>query len=137
MLLSINSYYLINLKNMHSKNLLFSLVSPALAADTTLTFGPGTDFAGIKTVSVPKIISSGISVLMIAAMVIFFVILVVGGIKWITSGGDEKKVAAARSSVTNALIGLAIVFASWAIMTLLGSLFGITIFESFTLPVFY
>jgi hypothetical protein len=59
-----------------------------------------------------------------------------GGIKWITSDGDEKSVEGARSQITNALIGLAIVFAAWAILRLIGILFGVNLTQSFTIPTF-
>ena len=53
-----------------------------------------------------------------------------------TSGGDEKKVGAARAQITNALIGLAIVFAAWAIMKLIQYVFGIDILGNLTIPTF-
>jgi len=74
-------------------------------------------------------------VLIVVALVFFF-ILVWGGLKWVTSGGDEKKVGEARAQITNALIGLAIVFAAWAIMKLIGTIFGIDILKGLTIPTF-
>jgi len=40
----------------------------------------------------------------VAALAIVFV--VVGGIKYVTSGGDEKKVASAKNTILYAVIGL-------------------------------
>jgi hypothetical protein len=53
--------------------------------------------------------------------------LVWGGLKWVMSQGDSKNVEAARNQITNALIGLAIVFASWAIVRLIETIFGVSI----------
>lgn len=82
-----------------------------------------------------KLVSGAISLIMLVVALVFFFILLLGGLKWVTSEGDEKKVGAARAQITNALIGLAIVFAAWAIMSLIGKLFGINIFE-FNIPTF-
>jgi len=116
------------LTNLKNKINLMALAIPAFAADIELKTKAGSGFSNLEGLSVGRIISGSISLVLVVVSVVFFFILVIGGLKWITSGGDEKKVAAARSQITNALIGLAIVFASWAIMTLIGKLFGITIF---------
>jgi len=55
--------------------------------------------------------------------------LVWGGVRWIMSQGDKSNVENARNQITNALIGLAIIFAAWAIMKLIETLFGISIFN--------
>ena len=65
---------------------------------------------------------------MLVVTLVFFFMLVLGGLKWVMSGGDQKAVEAARSQITNALIGLAIVFAAWAIMQLINIVFGVNIF---------
>ncbi len=95
-------------------------------------------FSKLKDVSISGMISGAINIVLIVVTVVFFFILVIGGLKWITSGGDEKKVAAARAQITNALIGLAIVFAAWAILALIKTLFGVDIGgTNFGLPKFY
>jgi hypothetical protein len=50
-----------------------------------------------------------------------------GAIQWITSGGDKGQLEGARNKITNALIGLIIVGASWAVFTLIGQFFGIAL----------
>jgi len=52
-----------------------------------------------------------------------------GGIRWIMSQGNKGNVENARNQITNALIGLAIIFAAWAIMKLIETLFGVNIFN--------
>lgn len=56
-------------------------------------------------------------ILVIAALLVFFY-LILGGIEWITSGGDKGKTEAARNKITAAIIGLIILAASYAILTL-------------------
>lgn len=118
-----------------NKNTLSGLIPYAIGA-SSITIDIGTTGKGANTIAgnltgltIGGLIGGLISMIFVLAAIVFFFILVFGGIKWITSGGDEKKVAAARAGITNALIGLAIVFASWAIMNLLGMLFGFNIFN--------
>ncbi len=53
--------------------------------------------------------------------------LVFGGIEWITAGSDTKKIESARTRITNAITGLAIVASSWAIFILIDYFFGLNI----------
>lgn len=80
-----------------------------------------------------NIVSWGINVIIIVAGIIFFFMLLIGGIQWLTSGGDKGGTEAARGRITAALIGLIIVFAAWAIVKLLESVFGLNII-TFTIP---
>ena len=57
-----------------------------------------------------------------------------GGIRWITSGGDKAQTEAARNVLTAALLGFAVIALAYAIVKLLGSFFGIDIFQDFTIP---
>jgi len=121
------------IKQIKEKIYLAALAIPAFAVGTDYNVKTDTaktgDYEEMTTLSLGSIIGWLVGLVFIIASVIFFFILVFGGIKWITSGGDEKKVAAARASITSALVGLAIVFAAWAIMTLLGKLLGFDIFN--------
>lgn len=44
-------------------------------------------------------------------------IIVLAGLKYITSSGDPNGVASARKAIVYALVGLAVCFASWALVT--------------------
>lgn len=113
-----------------------ALLAPIYAADTISIKTSTSDFDSLEDLTVPGIISGAISLILIVVAIVFFFILVLGGLRWVTSGGDEKKVGEARAQITNALIGLAIVFAAWAIMKLIGTVFGIDILGSLTIPTF-
>lgn len=120
--------------NITDKIKLAALAIPAFAEDLKIT-SETDQFRALETLSFKSMLSGAISLVLILVSVVFFFILVIGGLKWVTSGGDEKKVAVARAQITNALIGLAIVFAAWAIMQLIGTVFGINILD-LTLPTF-
>ena len=53
--------------------------------------------------------------------------IVLGGISWATASGDKANSEKARSMITDAVIGLVIVAASYAIIKFLGGVLGIDI----------
>ena len=86
--------------------------------------------ANMQITDIGKLISSAIQIAFIIAGILTFAFLVIGGIEWLTSGGDKTKTQVARDRITAALVGLAIVAASWAIIQLISIFFGIEIFGS-------
>ncbi len=84
-------------------------------------------FTNVTNLTFAALITYAIQLILIAAAVLFFFLLVLGGIRWITSGGDKGKTEGARAQITAALVGLVIVFAAWAIVTLVETFFGVTI----------
>lgn len=122
-------------KSIKNKIQMAALVAPVYA-ETLIITNDSSSFKNLENLTVSGIISGAISLVLIVVALVFFFILVFGGLKWVTSGGDEKKVGEARSQITNALIGLAIVFAAWAIMKLIGTVFGIDILGGLTIPSF-
>lgn len=78
---------------------------------------------------IPAIIVFGL----IIGVVVFFFILISGAIQWISSGGDKQALEGAKGKVTNAIIGLVILFATYAIIRLLGVFFNVELLN-FTLP---
>ena len=113
-----------------------AIAAPVYAQNTIEIKSQTTDFQKLGNLTAGGIISGAVSLILIVVALVFFFILVLGGLKWVTSGGDEKKVGEARAQITNALIGLAIVFAAWAIMKLIGTIFGIDILKGLTIPTF-
>ncbi len=80
------------------------------------------------------IIQKIISFLAPAAAIAFLVMLIFGGFKYVTSGGDPKQTASARSTLTYAIIGIILVVVSWLILTLIGFFTGIDITGGGGLP---
>ena len=91
---------------------------------------------GFEIENLGTMISGAIAIALIVAGVLVFAFLVLGGIQWIMSGGDKAKTEEARSRITAALVGLAIVAAAWAVMQLIQYFFGIDI-ENPTIPTGY
>lgn len=104
-------------------------------AQEKIDLKPKGTFANLGNLTIPNMISGAISLVILVVALVFFFTLILGGLKWVMSDGDQKAVEGARSQITNALIGLAIVFAAFAIVTLIGKLFNIDILN-LTIPTF-
>ncbi|TAN33489.1 hypothetical protein EPN28_01595 [Patescibacteria group bacterium] len=90
----------------------FVFAQPAAPVDVGLEQAkasglPDTDIR----VLVAKIIRTALGLLGIVALVL----LLYGGFAWMTAGGNDEKIATAKKIIFNALIGLVIILASYAI----------------------
>ncbi len=90
---------------------------------------PGGNTGAVNSLTIGQVIGALIKISLVIAAIVFFFMLVVGGIRWIMSGGDKGQTEAARNQITAALIGLVIVFAAWAIAQLVGTFFGVDVFN--------
>ena len=109
------------ISNLFSKKLLFLSGAFAIlfAPVFVLADGYGLDktaeAAGLKsadlTVLVGNIIGSALSLV----GVVFFILMLYGGFVWMIARGKEEKVNKAKDTITAAVIGLIIVFASYAL----------------------
>lgn len=108
---------------------MWSLLAAGTEKDIPLKPPAGSTFELLGGLTIGRIITGLIQLIMVIAAIVFFFILVIGGIKWIASGGDKAQTESARNQITAALVGLVIVFAAWAILQLIKSFFGIDIFS--------
>lgn len=95
---------------------------PALAAKDTIEVpkvGP------VNIGDLGYLIGAIMGILLIIAAIAAFLFLILGGLQWITSGGDKAGLEAARNKITNAIVGLIIVAAAWAVMFLVGRFLGL------------
>lgn len=76
---------------------------------------------------VGNFVSNMVSLGIIVSGLAVFLYLVWGGIEWIMSGSDKTKLEGAQKRLSNALIGLLIVTASWAIWKVVLYFFGINL----------
>jgi Zn-dependent protease with chaperone function len=103
------------------KSLIFALalvffamtVMPALAQlNTGIEYGT---YTGLGTKDLREGVMAIVRVLLGFLGIIAIVILLYGGFVWLTSAGNEEKVGQAKKVITSAIIGLVIVFISYAI----------------------
>lgn len=81
------------------------------------------------------LIGAALAFALIIAAILAFIFLILGGLQWITSGGDKAQLEAARGKITNAIVGLIVVAASWGIMLLVQQFLGLSLFgQNQTLP---
>jgi len=76
---------------------------------------------------IQKLIPSLIGLAFVGGVLIFFFMLLLAAIQWVSSGGDKAAVEGARGRLSNALVGLVILFAAFAIVKLVENFFGISI----------
>ena len=76
-----------------------------------------------------NVLSITVGFLSVIASIYFLFKVITGGLAIISAGGDKGKVAAARTSITNGLIGLLIVLLSTIIVGFIGVIIGIEILD--------
>jgi len=94
------------------------------SSQTTVDIGSKvTDFFDFKCIT--ELVFRMVDAAIIGAGILLLVYLVFGGIEWLTSGGDKAKIESARAKITNALIGVAIIAAAYAVWIIVLTFFGI------------
>jgi len=94
----------------------------------------GVGFGDVATIQGFECLFKNIlQVLVPIAGLAFFAMFLVGGFKYLTSGGDPKKAAAATHTLTMAFIGLIGVIISWLILLFIKNFTGINVTE-FKIP---
>ena len=94
-----------------------SFAQPAHAMDVCQA--AGANFSGLCNMKLENsggIAGAIVQLILIIGILIALIYLVWGGVRWIMSGGDRAKIAAARGQIVHALIGLVIAFAAFAII---------------------
>lgn len=104
----------------------FLAKSSAFAEDTLITIQKPSN---VKITDFGKLIGSIVGIALTLATIAAFIFLIWGGIQWITSGGDKAGVETAQHRIQAALLGLLIVFATWALFTVVGKFLGIDVFN--------
>jgi hypothetical protein len=74
-----------------------------------------------------SVVSNAVTIILIVATLIALFFLIWGGVRWITSGGDKAKVDEARKTIIGAIIGLVIAFLAYFILTIVLSIFGLSL----------
>lgn len=83
---------------------------------------------GLSTLS--KALSNGITIFIIATVILTIIFIVWSGFQWAYSGGDKSKVAAARARMTWAIIGLIIALGAALIVNIFGYFFGVNLLKN-------
>ncbi|MCL5439151.1 MAG: pilin [Patescibacteria group bacterium] len=79
----------------------------------------------------PAVFHNGLIWALILAGVVAVIIVIISGIKFITSGGDQKQVEGAKKTLTYAIIGLVIILLSYFIISFISYITGVGCIKSF------
>ena len=102
-----------------------TLLSSAGSAFAQTTINVSLDSAGFQIDSFGDLMTGLLNMVMFVAAILVFAYLIWGGVQWITSGGDKGKTEEARNKITAAIIGLAVVAASYALFQLVINFLGV------------
>lgn len=72
---------------------------------------------GVKWTEPSEIISTIFTVVIVVASAIFVILLLIGGIQYLTAAGNEEATTKAKRLLVDAVVGLIIVLAAWALGT--------------------
>jgi hypothetical protein len=73
------------------------------------------------------LVSSGLNLALTLVGILVLLYILWGGIQWIISGGDKNTLESAKSKITNALLGLAIIAGLWAIFLVIRAFLGLPV----------
>ena len=110
-------------------NLLAQVPKPLGTIGSGTGFGPfgagpsSTNPVGVIT----RVISVVIGIMTIAVGIFFIFQLLTGAINWLTASGDKSKLEHAQLRITQATIGLIMVVATYAIVSIIEKVLGINI----------
>ncbi|MBU3935698.1 pilin [Patescibacteria group bacterium] len=76
-----------------------------------------------------NVLQTIISLFLIGGVIFFFFHFIQAGFNYIQSRGDPKNLEAVKEQMTNAFVGLAVIFSVFAILKVLGHIFGISSLE--------
>ena len=112
----------------------FLITSFVLAAGSAKkTFNAGLEATGIESgqaqvkpsgMTLPEYIGVGINALLTFLGVIFLALMIYGGYKWMMARGNDQEVEIAKKTIQNAVIGLIIIVASYAVVAYITGEFG-------------
>jgi hypothetical protein len=94
---------------------------------------PKGQFTPLAEITIPGMISAAINITLIIASVLFVFSILIGGIKLIISGGEKERTDNARRQIVNALLGITVIFCTWALLNLINQFYGINLL-TFEIP---
>jgi len=72
-----------------------------------------------------NILQWAVTLLIVVGVIVALFMLIYSGLQWIQSGGDKEKLVAARQRIIYTIIGLVVIFLSFMIINVIGTIFGV------------
>lgn len=82
---------------------------------------------GLSLQRFSNVISTAVGIMTLSAGTWFIIQIFMGAFQWLSSGGDKQGVENARKRMTNATVGLFVVVAAYALISIVGRVFGLDI----------
>lgn len=105
--------------------ILLFLIFSFFVIPTTVSAAPCTDCAGPQQIE--ELFANIISAAVGLGFIALFVMLIVAGVKYLTSGGDQKAVASAHQTATWAIMGVLLLAVSWITLQLVEQFTGVPV----------
>ena len=102
----------------------FAQLTPAGTGLEAAAAGSGLAGGCTGTDCLSQIVGQAINIVLGFLGIVLLAILIYAGFLWMTAGGDTDKVKTARASIVNAIAGLLVIAASYAITTFVISQLG-------------
>lgn len=80
---------------------------------------------------VPIVFMNVVNALLGLSGITAVIFIIVSGLILMNSGGDQKKIASSKSTLTYAIIGLILILLAFGIVNFIGYVTGVTCFSSF------
>lgn len=99
--------------------------------------GLGTGLAGDATgvnafTKFTDVFSKAFGVLTVSAGIWFIIQILAGAFQWLASGGEKQALQNAQKRLTNAILGLFVVIFAYALISIVGLIFGFSVLSPFT-----
>jgi len=101
------------------------LIKPIQAIINNPVLKNSDNIANRPTIYINNVIQVMISIFFIFGLIYFFYHFILGAYKMIASQGDPKKYEEAQHALLYSIIGIVVIFSVFAILKLVGSIFGI------------
>jgi hypothetical protein len=109
-------------------NFYLAQLSPP-SPDVSSVANIATSFRPLETYTPSEFLSTLLNLMLGIAGVASFVFLLWGGLQWILAGGDKEGTEKARKRIVSAMVGLAIVFSSYAMLFIIRTLFNVDLIQ--------
>lgn len=74
-----------------------------------------------------ELLPNFVGLMFVVGTVFFIFMMLVGAVQWIMSGGDKAAIEGARGRITSALVGIILLFSTFALVKIIETFFGIDI----------
>jgi len=86
-------------------------------------------FASLKYYTPSQYLKTFINIILGLSGIMAFINILIGGLQWILSGGEKEALDKAKRRIIHSLIGLGIVFSSYALLYIIRVLFNVDLIQ--------